>query len=185
MTGTSRPVEIDGIMNVQELIDLLEDCDPEAFGSRTCRAGRWPSSCAAWPCPMTGRMRSTRRSPEAGAPLRVVDCSVAFTERSQHLCRQRSSRRSRSARCLRSTAWASDAERRAACLADSSPSPSSTLALHPPLSRSSDPSGRDRPLRPVSRTSLPISRSDVRHTSCILAWCVSMMRNYGRLEGAN
>ena len=26
------------IMNVQELIDLLEDCDPEAFGSRTCRA---------------------------------------------------------------------------------------------------------------------------------------------------
>ena len=36
MTGTPRPGEIDGIMNVQELIDLLEDCDPEAFGSRTC-----------------------------------------------------------------------------------------------------------------------------------------------------
>jgi hypothetical protein len=58
------------IMNVQELIDLLEDCDPEAFGSRTCRAGRWPSSCAAWPCPMTGRMRATRRPPEAGAAPR-------------------------------------------------------------------------------------------------------------------
>ena len=78
------------IMNVQELIELLEDCDPEAFGSRTSRAGRWPSSCAAWPCPMTGRMRATRRPPEAGARLRVLDCSVAFTERSQHLCRQRS-----------------------------------------------------------------------------------------------
>ena len=33
---------------------------------------------------------------------------------------------------LRSTAWASDAERRAAGLADSSLSPSSTPALHPP-----------------------------------------------------
>jgi hypothetical protein len=29
-------------------------------------------------------------TPEAGARLRVLDCSVAFTERSQHLCRQRS-----------------------------------------------------------------------------------------------
>jgi hypothetical protein len=28
--------------------------------------------------------------PEAGAPLRVLDCSVAFTERRQHLNRQRS-----------------------------------------------------------------------------------------------
>jgi hypothetical protein len=57
------------IMNVPELIDLLEDCDPEAFGSRTCRAGRWPLSCAAWPCPMTGRMRATRdhRKPARGS----------------------------------------------------------------------------------------------------------------------
>ena len=78
------------IMNVQELIDLLQDRHPEASGSRTSRADRWPSSCAAWPCPMTGRMRVTRRPPEAGAPLRVPDCSVAFTERTQHLNRQRS-----------------------------------------------------------------------------------------------
>jgi len=106
------------IMNVQELIELLEDCDPEASGSRICRAGRWPSSCAAWPCPMTGRMRATRRPPEAGARLRVLDCSVAFTERRQHLNRQRSEPAFPVAGCLRSTAWASDAERRAACLAD-------------------------------------------------------------------
>ena len=49
MTGTPRPGEVDVIMHVQELIELLDDCDPEAFGSRTRRAGRWPSSCAAWP----------------------------------------------------------------------------------------------------------------------------------------
>jgi hypothetical protein len=165
MTGTPWPGEIDVIMNVQKLIELLEDCDPEAFGSRTCRAGRWPSSCAAWPCPMTVRMRATRRphrkqarrSASWTAPSRSPSAVNTSTANAP-------SRRSRSARCLRSTAWASNAERRAACLADSSPSPSSTLALHPPLSRSSDPSGRDRPLRPVTHTSLPISRSDVRHT---------------------
>jgi hypothetical protein len=78
------------IMNLQELIELLQDCDPEASGSRTSRAGRWPSSCAAWPCPMTGRMRAEETTPDAGAPLRVLDCSVAFTERSQHLNHQRS-----------------------------------------------------------------------------------------------
>ena len=79
------------IMNLQELIELLEDRDPEASGSRTSRAGRWPSSCAAWPCPVTGRMRATRRprrKPARRSASRT--CSVAFTERSQHLNRQRS-----------------------------------------------------------------------------------------------
>jgi hypothetical protein len=59
------------------------------------------------------------------------------------------------ARSLCSTAWASNAERRAACLtdADSSHLRSSTPAFYSVLSPSDDLSGHHRPLRPVSRTS--------------------------------
>jgi hypothetical protein len=53
------------------------------------------------------------------APLRVPDESIAFAERGQHRDGHRpSSRRSRSARSLRRTARASNAERCAACLTD-------------------------------------------------------------------
>jgi len=72
-------------------------------------------------------------TPEAGAPLRVPDCSVAFTERSQHLNRQRSKPAfpvgplfalyQPGHLTLRAAPPASPT-------ADSSPS--STLALHPP-----------------------------------------------------
>jgi hypothetical protein len=53
-----------------------------------------------------------------GTPFRVADRPVAFTERGQHIDRQTLEPSSRSARSLRSTAWASNAERRAACLTD-------------------------------------------------------------------
>ena len=50
------------------------------------------------------------------APLSVPDQSIAFTKRGQHRDRQTFEPASRSARSLRRTAWASNAERRAACL---------------------------------------------------------------------
>ena len=107
------------IMNVQELIELLEDCDPEASGSRTSRAGRWPSSCAAWPCPMTGRMRATRRpaGSRRAAPRPGLLRRVHRAQSTPQPPTLQAGVPGRPVVCV-VPAWASNAERRAACLAD-------------------------------------------------------------------
>jgi hypothetical protein len=101
------------------------------------------------------------------AQLSVPHESIAFSKRGQHRDRQSFEPAFPVGPFLRSTAWASNAERRAACLTDGwlITSPSSTPALHSAVS------GRRRLERssPTMSTCFaypqPISRSAVRHTS--------------------
>jgi hypothetical protein len=101
------------------------------------------------------------------AQLSVPHESIAFSKRGQHRDRQSFEPAFPVGPFLRSTAWASNAERRAACLTDGwlITSPSSTPALHSAVS------GRRRleQSSPTMSTCFaypqPISRSAVRPTS--------------------
>jgi hypothetical protein len=79
---------------------------------------RQPNAHPATPPAATGPHRWSSSAAPPRHAFRVADRGVAFTERSSAATARPSSRRSLSARYLRSTAWASIADRRAACLTD-------------------------------------------------------------------
>jgi len=110
---------------------------------------RWPSSCAAWPCPVTERMRATRRprrKPARGSASRPAP-SRSPSAVNTSAANARAGVPGRPVVCAVPRGHLTLSAAPPASLTHHH-HPHRPLALHPPLSRSSDSSGRDRPLRP-------------------------------------